>query len=113
MSDLLDEELLAELREIMEDEFPDLLETFLAESERQYAEIRGAWQAQDLEQLSRAAHSLKGSCGNVGATQLHSLCAELEQQARAGESAELAGLEALVSKTEQDLADVCVAISAL
>lgn len=84
MSGVIDLETLQELREIMEDEFDGLLETFLSESTRQYDAIDSAMQAGDADGLRLAAHSLKGSCGNVGAHVLQQTCAEIESLARAG-----------------------------
>ncbi len=82
VNDVLNAEMLEELREIMEEEFPVLLETFLEESERQYLVAKSAWIGEDFDELRRAAHSLKGSCGNIGAEQLQRTCASLEDNAR-------------------------------
>lgn len=82
MSELLNLEMLEELKAIMEEEFPSLIETFVVESARQYEEAKGAWDVQDMEVLRRAAHSLKGSCANVGAEALQATCADLEYRAR-------------------------------
>ena len=82
MTDVIDLNMLEELKEIMEEEFPSLLETFVTESARQYQEASQAWTNQDMEVLRRAAHSLKGSCSNVGAEQLRATCASLEDRAR-------------------------------
>jgi len=82
MVDLVDMEVIEELRDIMEEDFPSLLESFLVESEKQYAQASQAWQTADYDALRRSVHSLKGSCGNVGAQQLHATCDELEGLAR-------------------------------
>ena len=82
MSEVINLEMLEELKEIMEEEFPSLLETFVVEAANQYEEARGAWDVQDMDVLRRAAHSLKGSSGNVGAEQLQAICADLEYSAR-------------------------------
>ncbi len=81
MSDCLDEVMLAELAEIMEDEFPLLLETFLSESAAQHEAVQAGWQAEDMVQLHRRAHALKGSCANVGAVRCAELCRDIEQAA--------------------------------
>ena len=110
MIDLLDETMLDELRDIMEDEFPSLLATFLAESERQYMQVRQAQSAGNFDELRRAAHALKGSCGNVGALSLHETCAELEYKAKESDPE---GMEDLVVMTGQQLAEVSEAVRAL
>lgn len=85
MSERLDEEMLSELKEIMEEEFPLLLESYLKESATQAATMAEAIGTGDFEQLRRAAHSLKGGSGNIGAAELSALCAQLEAEARGGE----------------------------
>ncbi len=110
MTDLLDMAVLQELREIMEDDFDGLLETFLSESARQYAEANQAWSIQDFDQLRRAAHSLKGSCGNVGAQGLKETCEHLEYSARDRADSTIPELLAVA---EIQLEEVCTAIRAL
>ena len=110
MSDVLNLEMLEELREIMEEEFPSLLETFVLEAARQYEEAKGAWGTQDMEILRRAAHTLKGSCGNVGAEQLQATCADLEDSARDEQTEDI---PKLLDTTEMQLAEVKSAVRAL
>ncbi len=106
----LDQELLRELREIMEDEFPSLIETFLVESEKQYLAVQGAWQAQNFDALRRGAHALKGSCGNVGAVALNTLCADIERKAQDGETE---GIEEMLRETRGQLQTVYTALDNL
>ena len=82
MNSHLNNELLNELRELMEDDFSVLLETYLAESQRQFTGARGALESDDLEALKRFAHSLKGSSSNIGAEVLAVLCGKLESGAK-------------------------------
>ena len=110
MSSLLDRQMLEELREIMEDEFSVLMETFLSESAKQYAAINEALQQEDTDSLRRSAHSLKGSCGNIGAMGLQQQCAELEYAAR---DARMAELPVLVQQVGSDLSVVCDEVSQL
>ncbi len=110
MPEPLDTELINDLREIMEDEFFSLIETFLVESEKQYSQAQDAWQQHDLEELRRAAHSLKGSCGNVGAMELHAVCGPLEHHAKEGE---VGGIDELLAQAEQMLAEASNAIRLL
>ena len=82
MAEQLDQALLNELRELMEDEFSQLLDAYLKLSESQYHEANEAWEAGDMERLGRSAHSLKGASSNIGAAQLAAYCGELELAAR-------------------------------
>lgn len=110
MSNVLNQELLDELRLVMEEEFPSLMETFLSESARQFDEARQAWAASDMEQLRRSAHTLKGSCGNVGAELLQGTCATLEACAKDGDTQDI---PALLDVVAVQLQDVSGAIEAL
>jgi HPt (histidine-containing phosphotransfer) domain-containing protein len=78
----LDNTVLASLQDIMEDEYPLLLQTFLNDSEERLELLRNAVRDRDAETLRLVAHSFKGSCSNMGATELAALCKELEDMAR-------------------------------
>lgn len=83
MSDLhLDNNVLAALQDVMEDEYPVLLDTFLADSDERLRNLQQALQATDAQALRLAAHSFKGSCSNMGAPLLAGLCKQLEEAAR-------------------------------
>ncbi|MHB0960858.1 MAG: response regulator [Pirellulaceae bacterium] len=56
----------------------DIVEAFLDESPRLLAMMRGAIEQQDRKTLQRAAHSLKGSTGYFGATQVSEKALQLE-----------------------------------
>lgn len=80
----LDVEALRELRAIMGDDFAKLLEAFAADSEMRIVAVQQAAAAADCEALRRAAHSFKGSSGNIGAIRLSDLCRQIEESARDG-----------------------------
>ncbi len=71
---------LSGLRELMEDEFGLLIETFLDDGAQRIAELHGF--VEDADALRRAAHALKGGASNIGATILARLCADLEMLAQ-------------------------------
>jgi CheY-like chemotaxis protein len=64
------------------DDYPDivdqLLELFLSSTPPLLDELRTAADAGDHDELRRAAHKLKGSCQNIGATFMATLCRTLE-----------------------------------
>jgi signal transduction histidine kinase/CheY-like chemotaxis protein/HPt (histidine-containing phosphotransfer) domain-containing protein len=72
--------------------------------------IRQAFERGDLGEVERAAHKLKSSSRQVGATQLGRLCESLERQARSGDES---GAGARVPQLEQELARVRRALEAL
>jgi HPt (histidine-containing phosphotransfer) domain-containing protein len=100
----LDWDVLSTLKEIMEEEYPELLDTFLNDSE---ARLQVLHEARDAEQLSATAHSFKGSSSNMGAIRLAELCGELEQRAK---QPSLGGIEKLVSEINSEfirVRDLC------
>ena len=96
----LDPSVLIALQEVMEDEYPELLNVFLRDSEERLRVLR---KAEDSVQLMNCAHSFKGSSSNMGAVHLAELCRELEQCAR---EKKLANIEKLVKKIDSEFAIV-------
>jgi len=94
----LDRDLLTMLQEVMGNEYPVLLDTFLSDSEERLCVLR---KAEDAVQLMNAAHSFKGSSSNMGAARLAELCHELEQCAK---ERKLADIEKLVKKIDSEFA---------
>jgi HPt (histidine-containing phosphotransfer) domain-containing protein len=94
----LDRNVLNALQEVMEGEYPTLLDTFLADSAERLQQLR---RAADAEQLIAAAHSFKGSCGNMGALRLAHLCGRLEHTAK---GSTVADIEKLVSEIDSEFA---------
>jgi HPt (histidine-containing phosphotransfer) domain-containing protein len=78
----LDTDILIALQEIMEDEYGNLLDTYLSDSEERIRALKEAFAEQELTQLRHVAHSFKGSSSNMGAVLLTNLCKELEEAAR-------------------------------
>jgi HPt (histidine-containing phosphotransfer) domain-containing protein len=78
---ILDLQQVQELREVLEDEFSSVIEAYLRDAERKVERVVAAADEQDAEALRMAAHSLKGSCRNVGARQLAETCQVIESLA--------------------------------
>ena len=94
----LDPDVLTGLQEVMENEYPKLLDTFLDDSQKRIDALRKS--RGDAKALGRIAHSFKGSSGNLGAVRLAQLCQRLEV-----ESVELtADLGALVDQIDHEFA---------
>ena len=94
----LDPAVLSGLQEVMEGEYPKLLDTFLDDSQKRVEALRKA--RDDAKALARIAHSFKGSSGNLGAVRLAHLCQRLEV-----ESVEAAAdLGALVDQIDHEFA---------
>lgn len=74
----LDEDTINMLKDVMEDEFVALLDTFFEDSVGRLDDLESALSEQDPEAFRRAAHSFKGSAGNLAAQDLANLCLKAE-----------------------------------
>lgn len=99
----LDDAVLSALQDVMAEEFPLLLETFIGDSEERLRGLREALAHADAHALRHTAHSFKGSCGNMGALRLTALCKQLEDLARHGN---LGAATPLVAEVESEFASV-------
>lgn len=93
---LIDDEIIAELREVMEEEFADLISSFLNDLPVQLDLIQEAIARSDAVALYRIAHKFKSSCGSLGAMRLAELFRRLEQ---AGRQNALEGIAELLAET--------------
>ncbi|MBI1950911.1 MAG: response regulator [Acidobacteria bacterium] len=66
-----------------------LIDKFLQEAPVRLAALREAAERADAQALVKAAHSLKGSSGTLGARDLAAMCSGLEECGRAGRIAEV------------------------
>ena len=80
----IDNEQLAELKDVLEDEFGILISTYLADAKLRLQLIEQGLQNQDYDAVRLAAHSLKGASANLGALMLAEICEHLEHDCRAG-----------------------------
>jgi HPt (histidine-containing phosphotransfer) domain-containing protein len=92
------------------DVLSEVLTLFLDDVPGRIARLRAAWQAGDAVAVQRAAHSLKGSAGNIGATQMLAVCTQLDQQGRSGD---LSLLPPLVESLDAEFAKVAAEIERL
>jgi len=70
-------------------------------------ELRDSLDASNADRVARAAHSLKSSSGNIGASRMYSLCATIESTARQG------NLEGVADMVEQLSTELDRALAAL
>jgi HPt (histidine-containing phosphotransfer) domain-containing protein len=89
----------------------ELIDLFLQDVPGRIAEIEQALASKDAVLLTRAAHTIKGSCSNFGATGLRDISHTMEMQGKASDfaaaAASLISLRAsfaLVSEALQKLA---------
>lgn len=75
----LDPAVQSSLRELMHDDYPLLLDTFIQDAEKRLASLALSLEQQHWETFRQTAHSFKGSCGNMGAQALQQACDRAEQ----------------------------------
>lgn len=94
---VVDRKAVTELRELMDQEFDQLVATFLANSPGLLEKIGQAAKQQDLAALIDPAHSLKSSSANLGALKLSAVARGIETASREGRmQAALLGCQRLV-----------------
>ena len=81
----VDLETLEQLREVMEDEFEDLLQTYLEVAPKELDRIAHALRILDGDILASSAHTLKGSSSNLGAHRLAVMCNTLIDLGKTGQ----------------------------
>lgn len=109
----LDDSILSTLRDVMEDEYPTLLEVFIKDSDERIQALHRllnpreavvALQSDplDLIALGMTAHSFKGSSSNMGAMELADLCRQLEELARSADPIARSPLVELTRKIDRE-----------
>lgn len=73
-------ESLQELKDIMEDDFTVLIETFISDGKEQINLLEVYIDAGDFTKIKAGAHTLKGSSSNIGANKLSEICFKLEKK---------------------------------
>ena len=95
---VLDRAVMATLRQLTTPGEPDVLtevlQLFLQEVPLRMDRLRIAYAAGNIEEVYRAAHSLKGSAGNIGAQRFMGVCRQLDEMGRAGDLTNAAPLVA-------------------
>ena len=99
----LDYDILNTLKQVMEDDFALLIDTFVQDSADRINTLQQVINGKDADSVRRAAHSFKGSSSNIGAVYLSSLCAAMEKKALGGS---FEGLQADLQRIEQEFAQV-------
>lgn len=116
MSDqpLLNPEAIATLRSLNPDDgdafLKELIDIYLQDTPERIAEIATALGKLDAPAVMRAAHSVKGSSSNFGATQLAEIAHTLELQGKAGD---LTASPAALAALQAEYTRVAAALAAL
>lgn len=114
MNQVLNMEIVDELISLSDDGNPELLleliDIFLSDTPTKIEAIRQGAVAADFHAMERAAHSLKGSSGNLGAYRLQESCEQMQYASRA-EQLEIS--RSLAARILRDFEEAKAALAAL
>lgn len=85
MSQHINQDQFDELKDLLEDDFVDLITNYIADSEKRIAEMQTAFDNNDNRLGFESAHGLKGASSNLGATALTEMCYQLQEICRGGQ----------------------------
>ncbi|WP_067583979.1 response regulator [Endozoicomonas ascidiicola] len=80
---VIDQAVLTSLKELMEDDFSMLVDSYKEDAPKLASDILSSSKDADLDVLVRAAHTLKSSSSNLGATRLATIAADIEKEGKA------------------------------
>jgi len=87
-----------------------MIGAYLLSTPLRLADAQTGWQVRDLKAVERAAHSMKSSSANFGASRLVEVTSEIEQMAVAGDQERLAllmeGLPSLFEEVRRCLVEI-------
>lgn len=95
-SGTIDPQALQGLRDLSPDEpafLRDLIDLFVSDVAERLLELERALASADTQLLTRAAHTIKGSCSNFGAAELMRISQIMESQ---GKASDVAGAAAIL-----------------
>lgn len=79
---VLDEKVIAELNELMGDDYITVFEAFTRSADQAVQELKQAVENNDINAVETITHTLKGSSANIGAKKLSQICADMLEDAR-------------------------------
>ncbi|WP_163833101.1 Hpt domain-containing protein [Spartinivicinus ruber] len=95
----LDMDAILELKAVMEDEYAVLVNTFMRDSATRIEGMASAIAESDASRLRELAHSMKGSCFNMGIMPLGNMCLTLEEKGKRGD---ISDTESVLVAIEQE-----------
>ena len=81
--EVINHEQFIDMRDLLEDDFADLIQTYIVDSEQRIVALRTALANNDHANAFEIAHALKGSSANVGATQVSNISNQIQEACRA------------------------------
>ena len=90
--EIINDEQFDDMRELLEEDFVDLIQVYFTDSHERIVKLRRAQQEDDNANGYELAHALKGASANLGATQLARLSSQLQEACRERLIGDQAGL---------------------
>lgn len=81
-NDVIDIQQFDELKDLLEEDFIDLVKTYMKDSLMRLQELQEAYETDDNAKGFDAAHTLKGASANLGARYLTELCYQMQEACR-------------------------------
>ncbi len=81
-NDIINHEQFEDMRDLFEEDFAELIQTYITDSHQRIVTLRATQTADDNANGFEAAHALKGASANIGATQLVALSDQLQEYCR-------------------------------
>ena len=107
IDEIINDEQFDDMRDLLEEDFVDLIQVYFTDSQQRITDLRGAQQKDDNANGYEIAHALKGASANLGATQLMHLSGQLQEACRErliGDKAELIkAVAAALQRVEQEI----------
>ena len=90
--EIINHEQFEDMRDLLEEDFVDLIQVYFKDSQQRIETLRVAQQADDNANGFETAHALKGASANLGTTQLVRLSSQLQEHCRGRRISEQADL---------------------
>lgn len=100
---VINEQQYDELKDLLEDDFEELIRNFLDDSQTRLSEIKQAYDQKENLSGYDAVHTLKGACANLGADALVSACYRMQMECRENRISESLPLIILIESELQKL----------
>lgn len=80
--DIINDEQFEDMRDLLDEDFDDLVRTFIVDSKKRLTILQDAFANNDNAAGFEAAHAMKGASANLGAELLMRLSAQLQEACR-------------------------------
>lgn len=102
-TEIIDDKQFDEVRELFEEDFAGLLQTYIEDSKQRISVMQTALLSNDNAECFESSHALRGASATIGATQLVALSGQLESACRAHKVGEQSKLINQLSSALQEV----------